>query len=503
MVARALLATVCVCCTLVPGAGSAAALPGPGSTPGARVLVGYTGQGLAGADGLERALGASRLARIDQLGVDVLELPSAGLGASLAALRADPRVRYAELDGRVSASRVPNDQLLSSQWSLATTHAEQAWDFTTGSPAVVVAVIDTGVDSAQPDLQGKLVPGYDFVNGTANPSDDNGHGTAVAGIIAANSDNRIGIAGYCWQCRLMPVKALGADGSGYDSAIAQAIVWATDNGARVLNLSLGGPTDDLTLASATQYAWAYGALVVAAAGNDSSSLLDYPAALPNVVSVAASDQSDHLYSFSNSGALLAAPGENTSTAPGAGYVSFLGTSSAAPVVSGIAGLAFSLAASASPLQIEQALEAGAVPISGVACGRVDAYGTLRALGARPTAPSTASPARGGGAGAQRGSATGSPARQTTLVAGRLRRGQDERSFRFRAASGLLRASVVLAGRSHALVRLRLVGPTNASSRGRGRAELRLTVKGGSYRLVVRVRTNGAVRFRLTLAYARR
>jgi subtilisin family serine protease len=498
MVAQ-ILSAVVACCALASG-GSAARLPASRLATETRVLVGYTEQGLASAAGLERELGATRLARIDHLAVDVLELPSQNLGGSLAVLRADPRVRYAELDGRVRASRVPNDQLLASQWSVAKTHAERAWDVTTGSAGVVIAVIDTGVDPTQPDLQGKLVAGYDFVNGNASPSDDNGHGTAVAGIVAANSDNQIGVAGYCWQCRLMPVKALGADGTGFDSTIAQALVWATDHGARIVNLSLGGPTNELTLAAAAQYAWVHGTLVVAAAGNDSSTVLDYPAALPNVVSVAASDQNDQLYSFSNSGALLAAPGENTSTGSGAGYVTFLGTSSAAPVVSGIAGLAFSLAPTATPQQIEQALEVGAAPISGVSHGRVDAYGTLRALGAPPPAPSAASQPQNG---AQQGGSTRGAGRQTTVILGRLTRSRSLRSFTFEPNSGLLQATAVLAGHSRAPVRLQLVGPTAAGSRGRGRAQLHVGLERGIYRLVLRAQTVVSVRFRLTIEYQRR
>src|SRR5207302_10935095 len=211
---------------------------------------------------------------------------------------------------------------------------------------------------------------------------------AVAGIVPANSDNGIGVAGYCWACRLMPVKVLGADGTGFASSLAEGIVWATDHGARVLNLSLGSPIDDLTLTAAAQYAWLHGVLVVAAAGNESSPVLDYPAGLPNVLSVSASDQNDRLYGFSNSGARVAAPGENSTTGRGSTYVSFLGTSSAAPVVSGIAGLAFSLVPGVSPAQVSQAMETTAVPIPGVVSGRVDAYAALRSLSPALAGPGT-------------------------------------------------------------------------------------------------------------------
>jgi subtilisin family serine protease len=486
---------------LVPAAG---ALPAPAPDPASvRILVGYTAEGFAQAIEIEERAGAVRLGRIDPLRVDVLELPASEASAALGVLRASEGVRYAELDGRAHALRVPNDPFLSRQWSMTTTHARQAWDLTTGSPKVVVAVIDTGIDASQPDLHAKLVGGYDFVNDDPDPADDNGHGTAVAGVAAAGSDNRLGVASYCWQCVLMPVKVLDADGVGYDSDVAQGIVWATDRGARVLNLSLGDPILDATLAAAAQYAWAHGALVVAAAGNESVPSLNYPAAFPNVVSVSASDESDRLYSFSNSGALLAAPGENTTTGRGSSYVAFLGTSSAAPVVSGIAALAFAASPAATPGQVEQALLAGAVPVKGVTRGRVDAYGTLQALGlAPPGSAAPSEPSRGGGLPAGSGGGAGS---KTTVIVGRLPSSRHARTIVLRPAAGILSATVVLRG-SRAPVRLRLVrrgGSTVASARGKGRAHLRARVKRLTYRLAVRVKSRTAVSYRLTLSYPRR
>src|SRR4029078_10207846 len=213
-----------------------------------RIVVGYTAAGYAAAPMFERELGAETVARIASLHADVLRFVGGDANAVLAILRADPRVRYAELDSVVHALRVPNDQLLPTQWSITKTHTEQAWDASTGSSQVLVAIADTGVDFTQPDLRGKLVAGYDYVNNDQDPSDDNGHGTAVAGVVAASSDNGMGVAGSCWACRLMPVKVLGPDGTGFASGLAQGIVWATDHGARVINARLGARVNDLTLA---------------------------------------------------------------------------------------------------------------------------------------------------------------------------------------------------------------------------------------------------------------
>jgi thermitase len=199
---------------LTAGAGSA-------SLAGTRIVVGYTEQGYGDAAALEQELGADVVGRITSLHADVLRVSAGEEGAVLVLLRADSRVRYAELDGVVHALRVPNDAFLPTQWSVRKTNAEQAWDLSTGSSQLVVGILDTGVDGGQPDLLGKLVEGYDYVNNDQDPSDDNGHGTAVAGVVAASSDNGIGVAGYCWACRLMPVKVLDADGTGFMSALAQ------------------------------------------------------------------------------------------------------------------------------------------------------------------------------------------------------------------------------------------------------------------------------------------
>ncbi len=459
----------------------------------ARILVGYTPSGLSGAGLLEQRLGLVRVGTIPQLDVHVLSAEGAGgEQAALQALRAAPGVKYAELDGVVHALRVPDDELWPTQWSPVKTKAPAAWDLTTGSPEVVVAILDTGVDPAQADLRGKLVPGYDYVNGDPDPSDDNGHGTAVAGIVGADSNNGIGVAGYCWRCRLMPVKVLDATGIGSTSTLAQGLVWATDHGARVINASLGSSTDDATVALAAQYARQHGVLVVAAAGNSSSSILEYPAALPGVVSVSASDRDDRLYGFSNSGSALAAPGDNSTTSWGGGYESFLGTSSAAAVVSGIAALGISAHPEARPDEVEEALKGGASAMPGVAFGRVNAYRTVQGLAPwlAPPAPKPAS--------SDRGTPT-----TTRVFSGKV--GRRMRSFRIVVrAAGILRATLQLTRRSERPVELRLRRSARSVAFVEGRKSLRLRarVRRGTYRLVLNSLSGAPVRFKLTVAYPR-
>jgi hypothetical protein len=457
------------------------AVPAGGTT---RVVVAYTDGSSARL--LERSLGLSPVARIDQLGIDVLGVATARAPDVLTTLRGDPAVRWAELDTRIRALRTPNDPLWPLEWSPRTTQAPAAWDRTVGDEQTVVAVVDTGVDSTQPDLRGRLVPGFDFVNEDADPSDDNGHGTAVAGVVAAAGDNGLGVAGYCWRCRLIAVKVLGADGSGFSSDLARGIVWATDQGARVLNASLGGPVEDAAVAAAAGYAQAHGALVVAAAGNDSSSLLAYPAAIPGVVSVAASDPGDQLYAFSNSGAALAAPGENTTTSLGGGYERFLGTSSAAPVVSGTAGLLLSLVPAATPAELSDALEQSAVPMGGVVYGRVDADRALKALA--PAPPSSS------GSGSH-----GSKRMVSKVIAGRFGR-TGRRSVQMTTGAGLLRLRFELrAGRARIGLAVSHGRRLVASRSGRRLVRLQTTVHPGRYQILLRAPAGS--RFRLLLSYA--
>lgn len=319
---------------------------------------------------------------------------------TLSELQTDPRIEWAELDYVVHTFEQPNDPLFGSQWHLSRIQASAAWDVTHGSRNVIIAVVDTGANYGHPDLRDKLIQGYDFVNNDSDARDDHGHGTHVSGIAAAVTNNSVGVAGVCWECIIMPVKALSSTGSGTHWAIANAVTWAADNGARVINMSLGGPYHSTTLQSAMDYAWSNGVVLVAAAGNSSTSVVNYPAGYSSVMAVAATDQNDNRASFSNYGSWIsvAAPGVSIlSTVSSNQYSAWSGTSMASPVVAGIAGLLVSQDPSRTPQQVRALIEQNADPVSGqlgsgrVNAGRALAGGPVVTPGPTSTRTPTATP----------------------------------------------------------------------------------------------------------------
>jgi subtilisin family serine protease len=396
------------------------------------------------------------------------------LAASAAVARAAPDVIAHALD------TTPNDAQWPAQDGLRLIGLPRAWDTNRGSSQLIVAVVDTGVDANQPDLRGALVPGMNFVDGNAPPLDDHGHGTAVAGIVAARADNGQGIAGVCWFCLVMPVKVLDSKGNGDDTRIAAGIVWAAEHGARVINLSLGGPGTSPELAAAIAYATWKGAVVVAAAGNSGTSLPFYPAADVNALSVAATTSADRAYSWSNYGTwvAVAAPGCNVAPARGGGYGRFCGTSSAAPVVAGLAALALSAEPGAAPADVRSAIEHGATPLAGVvAFGRVTAPQTLAfvaKLGHRVRA----------------------------VKSGVLTAARPVWTFVLPAAPALLAATLRFRPRAAASLRLDSLESGTLLDRVSGGNPLRLVEPvPGPVRVTVRARSGFPLRYRLVLSYA--
>lgn len=295
-------------------------------------------------------------------GTSFIKVTTKGRAADVAReLGRDPKVRRVSLDYRRTASAVPNDPgyVYNDQEYLKTIRMPEAWDRTKGSTSQVIAVVDTGVNGSHEDLYGRVLGGYNALTNTltaANAStDDDGHGTMTAGIAAANTNNGLGTAGVAWAGgRVMPVKVLDANGEGWDSDIAEGITWAADHGAKVVNLSLGGPAANPVLQQAVQYATGKGAVVVAAAGNDGDATPQYPAAYPEVIAVGATDKTGRLTDFSTTGDWVdvAAPGfDIVSPGPGQDYYVGDGTSFAAPMVSGVASLVRSLYPTLTPAQV--------------------------------------------------------------------------------------------------------------------------------------------------------
>ena len=255
-------------------------------------------------------------------------------------------IDYVEPDFIAHATEVPNDPEFPNQWGLAKVDAPGAWGTTHGENNVDVAIIDTGINGNHPDIGGKVVVSVDCTASSICPSanavDPYGHGTHVAGIVTAQTNNGVGIAGSSWEGRLMSVKGLDDNGSGYYSWIANAIIWATDNGAEVINLSLSGGSYSRTLRNAVNYAWNNGVVVVAAAGNRGNTYRNYPASFSNSIATAATDSNDAKASFSTYGSWVdvAAPGVSIISTYKDGYAYMSGTSMAAPHVAGLAALLF-------------------------------------------------------------------------------------------------------------------------------------------------------------------
>ncbi|MBX5326204.1 MAG: S8 family serine peptidase [Candidatus Bathyarchaeia archaeon] len=286
----------------------------------------------------------------NKVGAVVVDVPQEFRVAFMTEVKESGVGRYVEPNLQYQAFMVPNDTFWNRQWGPVKIQADYAWNITVGNSAVLVAVVDTGVDYNHPDLAANYVPlGYDWVNGDSDPMDDHGHGTHVAGIISAVINNAQGIAGLA-QVRIMAEKGLDSGGGYYDD-LANAIIHATDQGANIISMSWGGSSASSVLHDALKYAYDHNVLLVAAAGNAGSSTRLYPAAFDEVIAVTATDQNDKPASFTSYGdwVELGAPGVQIFSTisythyPGLNYPydQLSGTSMACPHVSGVAALVWS------------------------------------------------------------------------------------------------------------------------------------------------------------------
>ena len=330
---------------------------------------------------------------IPELDVHVVQIPENRIGQKLRAYLREPWIEYAEPDFVAHAFFEPNDPGFESQWGAIIIQTPEAWDITTASPDVRIAVCDTGIDQNHADLMGKIVANKNFTS-SRSIDDKFGHGTHVAGIAAAGSNNARGVAGVGFSSSLMNVKVHGDNGSGYYSWVAKGITWAADNGAKVINLSLGGPAGSGTLQKAINYAWDKGCVIVAAAGNDGNGNPSYPAYYDHCIAVAATDPNDSKATFSNHGFWVdvAAPGVDIySTLPNhknqmgpRNYGTLSGTSMAAPHVAGVAALVWATEHGTNNSAVRVRIETTGDDLEGIlgndGMGRVNAY---RAVGGTP------------------------------------------------------------------------------------------------------------------------
>lgn len=342
--------------------------------------------------------GAWKARRIGVSGLRVVDLPAGREQALVARLSRHPHVKFAELDRLVKHDLVGNDPYLGSQWHVPKIKADGAWDTATGE-GVVIAVLDSGIDTAHPDFAGKLTAGYNFVDGNTDVTDVKNHGTKVAGSAAATLDNGIGVAGVAGGARIMPLRVSDSTGYASWSAIASALTWAADRGARVANVSFNGAAGSASVLSAARYFKSKGGLVFVSAGN--SNVDPGYAATSDVIIVSSTGTGDAKSSFSNYGdhVHLAAPGESIYTTNWSqSYASVSGTSFSAPIAAGAAALVMAANSSLTVDQVEQILFSTAVDLGAAGRdiyfghGRVDAGAAVAAgLTMAPPAADTQAP----------------------------------------------------------------------------------------------------------------
>ncbi|MEM0254287.1 MAG: S8 family serine peptidase [Candidatus Bathyarchaeia archaeon] len=337
------------------------------------------------------ALGLSVIDEIPQIRVLVIRVPGKALTQVINALRHNPMIDFVEENRRVLVEAIPNDPYYTKQWHLAKIEAPVAWDISVGSENVVIAILDSGVDPNHPDLAAKLLQGYNFYDNNYNTSDVYGHGTAVAGVAAAITNNGLGVAGIAWQCLILPVRVTDPNGYTTFSLLSKGLVYAADYGAKVATISFriyGGSA----LSSAAKYFMDKGGLVVGAGGNTGEYCSDQDN--PYIISVSATTSTDTIASWSTYGPYidLSAPGSSIyTTLRGGGYGSVSGTSFSTPLTAGLIALIFSANPSLTPQQVEQILKTTADDLGEPGYDVYYGWGRINAAKALTAAISAAAP----------------------------------------------------------------------------------------------------------------
>jgi subtilisin family serine protease len=342
-------------------------------------------------------VGAQSKRKLNGLNVHVIELPASSHGNEQAIARAlsnNPHVKFAEVDEVVSLSATTNDPILGSEWHISKIGAQTAWNSSIGQN-VVVAVIDTGVQLTHPDLYANLVAGWNAYDNNSNADDVYGHGTAVAGTIAAVGNNAIGVVGVAYGARIMPIRATDAAANSSFSVLASALTWAADHGADVANISFSNIYKSSTMQAAAQYLRDRGGVTVVSANNNA--IDEGSSNTTTMITVSATDQNDLLASFSSWGSMvdLAAPGVTIQTTLwNSGYGWGTGTSFATPIVAGAVALVMAANYTLAPSQVESALFSNATDLGSggydtkYGWGRVNVASAVQAALGAPASDTT-------------------------------------------------------------------------------------------------------------------
>lgn len=353
------------------------------------------------------------------LGISLVRSASvraAGVNAetqALQALRSNPNVLYAEPNYIVKLNlpanspettppappaAFPNDPMFPQQYAHQRIQSQKGWEADKNNAPFVLAIVDTGVDTKHPDLAAKVLKGYNTVDNNDIVEDGNGHGTHCAGIATAITNNGIGVAGVAHRdnVKILPVQVLSKEGYGSYESVANGIIWAADNGAKVISMSLGGPRPSKLITDAVQHALSKDALLIAAMGNDGNGAKSYPAAEPGVMAVGATDSNDKVARFSQYGPWnsVSAPGVNILSTfptyptdmPGTNYGSISGTSMATPAVSGLAALVRSKYPQLKALEVKKHIEATADDLGTPGFDNYYGHGRINVFKALTTPP---------------------------------------------------------------------------------------------------------------------